>query len=228
MALIAKEKYFRSLIQYSADVITALEPDGTCRYQSPSYYQILGYEEKNTIGQRMFDLIHPDDLPEVMRQFDQVLKQPSVPVMAEYRLRKQNGDWATIGSVGNNWLAYEEVGGIVINSREITERKKAEAEIRAQSQILHGITSCMPVIVFKTEQNGRFTQITGAGLAKLGLTEKDLVGRKIPGFFQSLWSTSGKRLTKALFLLLLIPSPTNKTGITKLLFSKTGPIREGW
>jgi signal transduction histidine kinase len=131
----------------------------------------------------MLDLIHPDDLPEVMRQFDQVLRQPAVPVMTEYRLRKQNGDWATIESVGNNWLEHEEVGGIVINSREITERKKAEAEIRAQSQILHGITSSMPVIVFKTEQNGRFTQLIGAGLAKLGLAENDLIGRKISRVF---------------------------------------------
>jgi PAS domain S-box-containing protein len=194
VALIAKEKYFRSLIQYSSDIITVLEPNGISRYQSPSFYQILGYEEKDMMGKNLFQFIHPDDLNHVMSVFSQVLEQPGVPMIVEYRFQKLDGEWTMVESVGTNWLDHEAVGGIVINSRDITERKKAEAEIKEQSQVLHGITSSMPVIVFKTGSDGLFTQVTGAGLARLGISENDLLGKSI----FDIYSQSREYIEKAL------------------------------
>jgi PAS domain S-box-containing protein len=179
MAITVKEKYFRSLIQYSSDIISVMDPDGKVRYQSPSYYQVFGYTEQASLGKDMMSLIHPEDRSNILAIFEQLLQQPGVSVTAEYRVRKRNGEWATLESVGTNYLNDDAVAGIVINSRDITERKKAEAKIRDQSQILHGIISNMPVVVFRTDPAGIFTQSIGAGLERVGLAENQVVGLSI-------------------------------------------------
>ncbi|MES2730577.1 MAG: PAS domain S-box protein [Bacteroidota bacterium] len=179
VALIAKEKYFRSLIQYSTDIISVLEADGKARYQSPSFYQALGLSESDTIGRLIFDFIHPEDVPHVLDVFSQLLQQPGVPLIVEYRFCKANGDWGVLESVATNWLDDEAVVGIVVNSRDVTERKKVEAEILDKSQVLHGIISNMPVAIFKTDSQGIFTQTLGTVVERMGMTEAKLIGTNL-------------------------------------------------
>jgi PAS domain S-box-containing protein len=176
VALMAKEKYFRSLIQYSTDMIVVVEPEGKLLYLSPASMQTFGYQESELLGTCIFEYLHPDDIRQAKEVFNQILQQPGMPVVSEYRVRKSNGEWATVESIGTNWLHDAAICGVVINSRDISERKKTEAEIRDQSQILHAILSNMPVAVFKTDREGNYTQTMGALIAQMSLEKSGAIG----------------------------------------------------
>jgi len=127
-ALRRSEERFRSLVRNVSDIITVLEADGTIRYESPSIERVLRYEPEELIGTSAFDYVHPEDAERVQSVFAKALKNQGVSPHLEFRFRHQDGSWRYLEAVGNNLLADPSVRGMVINSRDITERKQAERE----------------------------------------------------------------------------------------------------
>jgi PAS domain S-box-containing protein len=125
------EERFRSLVQYASDIITILGPEGTVRYQSPSIERILGYGPEELIGTNVFDHVHSEDAEQTQSVFAEALKNQGVSPPVEFRFRHADGSWRFLEAVGNNLLADPSVSGMVVNSRDVTERKQAEGE-RAQ------------------------------------------------------------------------------------------------
>jgi PAS domain S-box-containing protein len=126
--LVDREERFRLLVQHSSDLITVLAPDGTVLYQSPSLEAVLGYPPAEREGQNIFaaPLVHPDDAAVLQAMFRQALDQPDALVRAEYRLRHKDGRWRWIEGIARNLLHDPRIGGIIVNSRDITERKDYE------------------------------------------------------------------------------------------------------
>lgn len=135
-ALRRSAEHFRSLIEHSSDVITIISRDGTISYESPSLERVLGYTPDELLGQNAFQLIHPQDVPIVLdaliRPAGSTVTRPSI----EYRIRHKNGSWRILETLGVNLLDEPEIAGIIINSRDITERKQAEEQIREQAALL--------------------------------------------------------------------------------------------
>lgn len=61
LALRESEERFRSLVQNASDLITVIDPDTTIRYQSPAIKRVLGLDAEAAVGQKLSDVIHPDD-----------------------------------------------------------------------------------------------------------------------------------------------------------------------
>jgi PAS domain S-box-containing protein len=122
--------YFRSLIENSLDGIMILNADGTIRYQSPSYERILGLTAEERIGASFLARIHPDDAPRVVDTFAQSLENGGSITYAEVRAQHKDGSWRDVEAVGNNLLDDPDVQGIVVNIRDVTERKQAENALR--------------------------------------------------------------------------------------------------
>ncbi len=125
-ALHQSEERFRSLVQYSSDIITILEADGTIRYESPSIERILGYGPEELIGGSVFDYVYPEDVERVRSIFVEALKNERVTPLVEFRFRHSDGSWRYLEAIGNNLLADPSVKGMVVNSRDVTERKELE------------------------------------------------------------------------------------------------------
>ena len=134
-ALQESELRFRSLVQNSSDVITILNSDGTIRYESPSIERILGYRPEELIGKNAFDFVHPDDRPAVETIFQNLLRNPGTIAPVELRFRHNDGNWRTLEATGNNLLHEAGVAGVVINSRDITDRKRAEDVLHATEKL---------------------------------------------------------------------------------------------
>ena len=135
-ALRASEERFRSLVQHSSDTITILESDATIRYVSPSVERMLGYQPEDLVGRCAFDFIHPDDLPKVMDVFAEGIQTPGAIRSVEYRFRHRDGSWRSLESTGSNLLDSPGVMGVVVNSRDVTERKRAEEALqRAKDEL---------------------------------------------------------------------------------------------
>ncbi len=127
------EAYFRSLTENSSDIITLLEADGTIRYQSASIAKILGYAPEELLGHAVFELVHLDDRKLVNAAFAELLKRPGIAPV-EFRFRRKNGSWCQLEAVGRNLLKDSAVRGIVINSRDITERNRVQEALRESEE----------------------------------------------------------------------------------------------
>lgn len=127
------EAKWRSLIQTSSNLITILEANGTIKYASPAIRGVLGYRPKELMGQNLFELVHPEDLINIDQNFQCFLQNPTTDLSLEFRFRHQDGSWRYIESTYSNLLMDSPVTRIVVNFRDVTERKRAE-EARKQSE----------------------------------------------------------------------------------------------
>jgi two-component system sensor histidine kinase/response regulator len=123
------EQYFRALIEKASDLITVMNADGSIRYDSPSHKGVLGYTFEERLGTNALALIHPDDVPQMVEAARR-MKMPGDSATLEYRYRHKDGSWRYFEAMGTNLLSDPAVAGVVVNSRDITERKRMEDELR--------------------------------------------------------------------------------------------------
>ncbi len=123
------ETKFRSLIQNSSDMLCILELDGVMQYSSPSHERILGYKPSYLMGKNAFDFIHPEDVSSALDVFSQAMQDTSNTSCVEFRFRHQDGSWRYVESTVTNLLQDPSVRGMAINTRDITERKRVEAQL---------------------------------------------------------------------------------------------------
>jgi PAS domain S-box-containing protein len=135
---VANEARWRSLIQNSSDLVFISNASSQILYMSPVSKRLLGYDPEEMIGTVGFEGVHPNDLASIIQAFTQLAQQPlgSMSEVVEYRFRHKNGDWIYLESIGTNLIDDPTVGGIVVNSRDVTERKSNELALRqAQTEL---------------------------------------------------------------------------------------------
>ena len=126
------EERFRALIENALDIITVLDIDGVIHYESPSVEKVLGYKPEELVGKSIVEYVHPDDKANVLNTLSRAVQNPSAALAIEFRFQHQDGSWRILEAVGKNFCdraVDSKISSIVINARDITERKRAE-EIR--------------------------------------------------------------------------------------------------
>jgi PAS domain S-box-containing protein len=130
-----REEHFRSLIHASSDIITIVAEDESVQFASPSLERSLGYAAEDLVGKKYSDFVHPNDrttaLAALRAENDESNSHP-----IQYRFLCKNGSWRYLESVFRNLVRNPSVGGIVINSRDVTERQVAEDRIREQAALM--------------------------------------------------------------------------------------------
>ena len=121
-ALKNSERYYRSLIENTLDVIFVLDDEGNVNYASPSIKRVFGYEADDIIGFNVFDFIHPEDLPEILDIFFREIENDASNIRLTVRCQHENGSWLRCKIVAQNLINDPAVNGVVINARDITER----------------------------------------------------------------------------------------------------------
>lgn len=134
-ALRESEARFRALIESSLDVTTILAADGSIRYASPSWKQVLGYDPEELHGLSVFDLIHPEDSPGISELFFQASRAPGATRSEEFRARHTDGSWVFMEASGLNLFADPAVRGMVVTARDISSRRALEARVRQAERL---------------------------------------------------------------------------------------------
>ena len=134
-ALRRSEEQFRSIIENTSDIIAVLEPDGLIRYESPSVERVLGYPRNVLIGTPFFDLIHPDDASGAAGFLDRQIADPAAMQSIQLRARHHGGAWRSLEIVARNMVKRGVASAIVVNARDITERKLLEAQLMQANRL---------------------------------------------------------------------------------------------
>jgi PAS domain S-box-containing protein len=126
----SQARQFGALVHRASDLVTVINADGTVRYQSASVEQVLGLSSSEIVGANLAALIHPDDVPVALAAWADLATRPSATGRFEYRIRDGNGSWRHVESAATNLLTDPTVGGLVLNTRDVTERHEVEATLR--------------------------------------------------------------------------------------------------
>jgi PAS domain S-box-containing protein len=133
------EERFRALIENGSDIVAVLDMDGTLRYISPSVERVLGYAPKGIIGTSIYEFVHPEEIPQVRQELTQQTKDQVDGRGFPVRLLHRDGSWRVVEAIGRNHLDDPAVAGIVVNARDITERRKAEEALRRYADQLEAL-----------------------------------------------------------------------------------------
>ena len=129
-ALEATEGRFQALTESAMDIVTVLDPNAILIYQSPSVKRLLGYEPAEMIGKCQYDLIHRDDVAPMRAAFEALVHSDKMMRPIEFRVLASDGSWRSLESIGTNCLNVPGVNGIVVNTRDVSERRVIQAHIQ--------------------------------------------------------------------------------------------------
>jgi len=152
-ALEDSEKRFRALIEHSSDAIGLMDRRGVVVYESPASWTMLGYGPNELIGRLVYDLVHPEEKDEDIRVFSELLKRPGASIAGQFQFKHKTGSWRWLDVVATNLLHEPAVNGIVLNYRDITERKLAQEELYRSRQMLRLVLDNIPQRVFWKDRN---------------------------------------------------------------------------
>ncbi len=119
------ERLIETVIQNSSELVVVLDRTGVLRFLSPALGKLLGYRIEDRVGQSGFSLIHPDDRGEAIRAFTSLAATPGASTSVEHRVQHANGTYIWMESTARNLFDEPAINGILINSRDVTDRKRS-------------------------------------------------------------------------------------------------------
>ncbi len=163
-ALQVSEKRFRALIENSSDVIVMVSADATINYASQTVMRVLGYTPEELTGRNGLELVYSDDLEFASKTLVEIVQKPGESKLVILRLRHKDGSVRWIESVVSNLLHEPGVQGIVINFRDITERKQADKALLDSEKKFRTLFEESKDGIFLSTPDGKLLDVNPAGI----------------------------------------------------------------
>jgi PAS domain S-box-containing protein len=144
------QKRMQLLLENASEVITIYEEDETIRYISPSIETILGYGQKEMIGKSDVEKVHPDYRETFRDIFRRMKESPDEKFTVQYEYKGKDGKYLWLESMGTNFMSNAAIHGYILNSRDITERRRAELEQRMRSK-MQALSENSPDLITRLE-----------------------------------------------------------------------------
>ena len=169
------EDRFRALVENSTDVITVVGDDLLIEYQAPSVERALGYTPEELRGSSWLDLVHPDERAHVAAEIGAAVAAEDAVV--ECRMRAADGSWIHSETLVHDLHDDAAVGGVVLTTRDVSERVRAAEALREQQRYLQGILDNTPAGIYVKSPDGRFLLVNSECEKFCGLSRDEIVGR---------------------------------------------------
>jgi PAS domain S-box-containing protein len=175
-----REKYFRTLTENTLDILCILSREGNFLYASPSMERVLGYAPAELPGTNSFAHVHPEDLPPVREMFQRTVQQPNCALKVQFRYQTKDGSWKRLELVGQNRLDDPDAAGIVTNWRDVTDRWRAEEELRRSEKQYRLLfqDNPNPMWVFDLETLA-FLEVNKSAMQHYGYSREEFLAMKM-------------------------------------------------
>ena len=182
-ALRQSESRFRALAENASDIIRILDPEGRIVFDSAAAERLLGYPPGFTIGRSPYEFIHPDDLGMVKQNLSEVYNNNHPGLPTEFRIRKADGSYTWVESFGKNLIGVPGVNGVVITTRFIDDRKKAEEALRESEERYRALVdnALEAILIFDFSGTALFANHATAALFEVDAPSA-LTGRNVMEF----------------------------------------------
>jgi PAS domain S-box-containing protein len=179
-----KADWYRTLVEEVNDLATVVDTDGTITYVSPAVTRILGYDPDELVDHEGYEFVHPEDRDRNADALEAVLSNPSESVTVEVRFRHADGSWRWIEATMRNRLNDDIIDGILLSSRDITERKEYELEVRELAEeydaLLNNVEDAIFLINVKDGGDGarfEFERLSPSYERQTGITTEEVQGQ---------------------------------------------------
>jgi PAS domain S-box-containing protein len=174
----------RKLVEESSDIPTIIDSDGTIAYVSPSVSRTLGYEPEELIGEVGYEYQHPDDRETVADAIETIQTNPDETQIIETRFRQADDSWCWIEATLQNRFDDPDISGILVNSRDISQRKRQEQRFRELAEEYKTLLETVEDSIFfltveseDTEYVFRFERLNRAYEEQTGITTTEVKGK---------------------------------------------------
>jgi diguanylate cyclase (GGDEF)-like protein/PAS domain S-box-containing protein len=169
--LLANEARFRALTQRTSDIVAIFDLSGRLSYIGPSIEGALGYQPDDLVGRCGFRIVHPDDIRKQRTFFAEIFSTVGSSGKAVLRARHCDRSWHWFEVSATNLMNEPAICGIVMNARDVTDRRRAEEEMEKERDLLHQLMDNLPDQVFFKDRESRFIRVNRVGAAVLGLDD---------------------------------------------------------
>ncbi|MBN2158579.1 MAG: PAS domain S-box protein [Spirochaetes bacterium] len=172
----SEERYF-SLFNNSIEMVCVADLNGVFIDANRKAFEAMGYT-KDDLGRASFtDLLEGEDLKRVIVAVKEIVRTGKQNEIAEYRVKKKNGDIMYVESTGTIVYHQGEPTGIIIIGRDITKRKLDEAALRKSGEKYRDLVEQMNDVLYKVRKDGTLIFVSGAVRQVLGFSPDELEGR---------------------------------------------------
>jgi len=177
--------WYRTLVEEVNDLATVVDTDGTITYVSPAVTRILGYEPDELIGHEGYEFVHPDDRERNAEAVETVLSNPSESETVEVRFQHADGSWRWIEATMRNRLDDGLIDGILLSSRDVTDRKEYQNEVQELAEEYEALLNNVEDAIFLIDVTGagdddvtfEFERLSPSYERQTGITTEEVRGR---------------------------------------------------
>jgi diguanylate cyclase (GGDEF)-like protein/PAS domain S-box-containing protein len=162
--------------QHSSDLMIVINGGGTVIYANPIALHTFGISLEDGIGLNALDYLHPDDLERVAARFLDLLANPGSSVSDNVKSVTESGDIREIEIVSTNWLDNDDVQGVIINGRDVTEHNQYIAQLRAHEERFRLAFEDNMAPMICTDLNDAIIAANNAFCEMVGFTKEELMG----------------------------------------------------
>lgn len=177
--LASHEARFKALIEKSFDAVVLVDATSQILYASPSVQRVLGYNPDELIGIIGFSIIFEEDRQLTANTLAKLALKPGHTVTIEYRVIRKDKSIIWVEATGTNLLFDQEINAVVINFRDITEKKSLEETMLKEKTTDEAMLASIGDGIIATDNTGKITMVNQSACNTLGWKNKELIGKSM-------------------------------------------------
>ncbi len=177
-----REQYFRVLLENASDLISILDLEGGILYQSLSSERLLGRDAEALIGQDFFRLLHDDDRQVFSQTLQQTMQEEGSTASVQTRLLHEDRHWGHFESLCHNLIENPVVGGIVVTSRDVTERRRVEAELKRERALFQQLFHNSPAGIVIIDDADRIVDVNRGFVDLFQFDAEEVTGKRLADY----------------------------------------------
>jgi PAS domain S-box-containing protein len=175
-ALRERDLHYRRMIEHASDHVMIVDDTAAITYVAPSVERMLGWTPDEMMGTRPTDVVHPDDVPHVMRDFAWIVEHPGEPYKSTFRIRHKDGSYRVLENLGRTMSPYGIEQGILAFGRDITERRAAEEALQRSEEHFRALIENGNDLLLVSDTAGRLTYVSPSMRRIMGYAPETLLG----------------------------------------------------